>query len=655
MAITKLMNMKSSKTGKIDVHLKNSIQYILNPKKLGDANLAGGINCLPDLAYEQMKGTKELFGKAGGRQGYHYVISLKPGEGTPEIMYEIAMEFAERLFQGEYEVVIAVHTDKEHTHAHLVFNSVNMMTGHKYQYHNGDWQRLVQPITNELCEKYGLHITPAEYSKDPTNISRPQWEKEKSYNQLIKDDVMYCAVRAENMEHFLFLMRRLGYEVKDGAHISVKAPGMKRTRRIDTLSDDFSKDNLETLIKYSDAQFANRKNVIPSYVFVKRAKLTPMQKKYYTKLYRRQKIVKQPFTHHSAYLQEEIRKMHQYQEEYLLLVKYDVKEILDVYETIEVLENKEKEIATRQKALYGERDSLKKQCKTESDFVHFRNTAESYYQELNGLKSDKKKCRSERKILNRILDREYSAREDRIDKELEREIPVGNMDDPDIGRITDVEVPENPYRIDEFVRASDVGEKPGIEDEKTEDVSAVVNATVTRFTESDPRETNLLPANVTEYSKLSMDEKLQLFHIGNLSDDEAYHMVIEYLDEIHYSDNLSELHEECMAVISAYQKKLEQTFIDTEVQQAMYMMETMGMTVQQFEKVDAGMKAMLFDFGSMGYQQGLQVYKALLDKIGIHREPMEVYEEFDAVYEVSIRGKQKSKNEKRERETFRKI
>ena len=643
MAITKLMNMKPSKTGKIDVHLKNSIQYILNPKKLGDANLAGGINCLPDLAYEQMKGTKELFGKTGGRQGYHYVISLKPGEGTPEIMYEIAMEFAERLFQGEYEVVVAVHTDKEHTHAHLVFNSVNMMTGHKYQYHNGDWQRLIQPITNELCKKYGLHITPAEYSKEPTNISRPQWEKEKSYNQLIKDDVMYCAVCAENMEHFLFLMRRLGYEVKDGAHISVKAPGMKRTRRIDTLSDDFSKDNLETLIKYSDAQFANRKNVIPSYVFVKRAKLTPMQKKYYTKLYRRQKIVKQPFTHRSAYLQEEIRKMHQYQEEYLLLVKYDVKEILDVYETIEVLENKEKEIASRQKTLYGERDSLKKQCKTELDFVHFRNTAESYYQELNELKLDKKKCRSEKKILNRILDREYSAREDRIEHELEREIPIGNMDDPDINRITDVEVPANPDRIEEPVYVSDTGEKPAIEDKKPEDISDAVNSTVTQGTESKLSENNPLPVIVTEYSKLSINEKLQLFHFEKLSDDEAYRMVKEYLDEIDFSNNLSEMHEECMDVISAYQKKQEQTFIDTEVQQAVYMMDAMGMTVQQFEKADAGMKAMLFDFGSMEYQQGLQVYKVFMDKIGICRDPMEVYEEYDAVYEASIRGKQNDK------------
>lgn len=293
--------------------------------------------------------------------------------------------------------------------------------------------------------------------------------------------------------------------------------------------------------------------------------------------------------------------------------------------------------------MYGERDSLKKQCKTESDFVHFRNTAESYYQELNDLKSDKKNCRAEKKILNRILDREYSAREDRIEQELEREIPIGNMEDPDIGRIMDMEVPKNPYRFEEPVQVSDAGEKSAIEDKKTEDISDAVNSTVTQGAESELRENNPLPVIVTEYSKLSMDEKMQLFHLGNLSDDEAYHMVIEYLDEIHYSDNLSELHEECMIVISAYQKKLEQTFIDTEVQQAMYMMETMGMTVQQFEKADAGMKAMLFDFESMEYQQGLQEYKVFLDKIGIHREPMEVYEEFDTVYEASIRGKKADK------------
>lgn len=70
MAITKTMHMKASSKGKIDIHLEHAINYILQPKKLGDANLAGGINCLPDSAYEQMKSTKHMFGKTVQLTGF---------------------------------------------------------------------------------------------------------------------------------------------------------------------------------------------------------------------------------------------------------------------------------------------------------------------------------------------------------------------------------------------------------------------------------------------------------------------------------------------------------------------------------------------------------------------------------------------------------
>ena len=196
MAITKTMHMKASAKGKIDIHLEHALNYIMQPKKLGKANLVGGVNCLPEMAYEQMQATKQMFGKTGGRQGYHFVISLKPGEGTPEIMYDIAMRYVEEAFKGEYEAVVAVHTDKEHLHAHIIINSVNMVTGYKFQYRDGDWKYKYQPITNKLCEEYGLHITPAEYSEEPKNVVRPQWEYEKDMCALIKEHVNFCAMQA---------------------------------------------------------------------------------------------------------------------------------------------------------------------------------------------------------------------------------------------------------------------------------------------------------------------------------------------------------------------------------------------------------------------------------------------------------------------------
>ncbi|WP_286904869.1 hypothetical protein [Clostridium sp. UBA1652] len=50
MAITKVGCMKASKKKQKDIHLKNSINYILNPMKLGMVNLAGGINCPLEIA-----------------------------------------------------------------------------------------------------------------------------------------------------------------------------------------------------------------------------------------------------------------------------------------------------------------------------------------------------------------------------------------------------------------------------------------------------------------------------------------------------------------------------------------------------------------------------------------------------------------------------
>ena len=48
-------------------HLKNALEYIQNPDKTEECVLVGGINCLPDTAFEQMEETKNIFHKTGKR------------------------------------------------------------------------------------------------------------------------------------------------------------------------------------------------------------------------------------------------------------------------------------------------------------------------------------------------------------------------------------------------------------------------------------------------------------------------------------------------------------------------------------------------------------------------------------------------------------
>lgn len=80
MAITKILNIQESEGRNPASHLKNALEYIQNPDKTEECILVGGINCLPDTAFEQMEETKNIFHKTGKRQGYHVIISFSPEE-----------------------------------------------------------------------------------------------------------------------------------------------------------------------------------------------------------------------------------------------------------------------------------------------------------------------------------------------------------------------------------------------------------------------------------------------------------------------------------------------------------------------------------------------------------------------------------------------
>ncbi len=122
MAVTKILSKKSDVSCGID--------YIINGEKTEEHLLVSYQNCDPTLAAQQMKDTKERYGKLGGVQYYHMIQSFKPEEITPEMALEVSKTFAkEHLF--DYEVVIATHTDRDHIHSHLIFNSVSVMTGKK--------------------------------------------------------------------------------------------------------------------------------------------------------------------------------------------------------------------------------------------------------------------------------------------------------------------------------------------------------------------------------------------------------------------------------------------------------------------------------------------------------------------------------------------
>lgn len=648
MAITKMMHMKASSKARIDIHLEHSINYILQPKKLGEANLVGGINCLPEMAYLQMKATKQMFGKTGGRQGYHFVISLKPDEGTPEIMYDIAMRFAKEAFHGEYEAVVAVHTHRNHLHAHIVLNSVNMVTGYKFQYKNGDWKAYFQPITNKLCKEYGLHITLAEYSKEPTNMARSQWEREQVFSKWIEQDARFCALNAESMEHFIFLLEKSGFEVKQGKHIAVKVPGMKRFKRLDTIADDFSRESLETMFQYGELDGITPIAHTMPLPIVRKATLTPYQRKCYTRIYRLRLADKKRFTYKSAYLYEQIRKMNELQEEYLVVVKYDVKSFADLVHLKYRLQRVDEELCKVQKEMYRDRALQKRACKTAENLEFFEASEDDYRERLEQIKLQKKDNQKKLKAVERCLKRDGSA----LDAELEYRIPVDDM--VDLAGVTRDEVPENPYWEQEDMKVAEPivehGVDPSIEP-STEPIEGTVvgdvivaeDTSVGLEMESDEvkesGEIIKLPDNKADYTRMSVAEKVRCYPFDDKGTDEVFEMVRAYFEKIGMDTSFDSVYEESKLLTDYYEKQKAEEFIGERTEQVIKTMELLGIDVGRIAEYSADVLSEAFGFGDMEYFAGLKLFNKVIDRLGVEMERQMCYEVFERIYEEGMREK----------------
>ena len=429
MAITKILNIMESEGRNPASHLKNALEYIQNPDKTEECVLVGGINCLPDTAFEQMEETKNIFHKTGKRQGYHVIISFSPEEKvTAEQAMYVLEHFAKDVLSDDYEAVYAVHTDREHMHGHLIWNSVSMTTGKKYNSPKSNWKNHLQPITNKYCDELGLSIMPAEYSKNPKNIRRDKWEKEMSMKEIILRDAKMCAYAAGNVEHFKYLMKRLGYVFKKDAWMEVRAPGFRYYHKLAKLDEMFSEDMLR---HHVDMPWMAKPYFYSSDIRgLHRAKLSPFQKKFYAKLYRLRIVEQKRFVVGGAKYAEDLKRFHRLQDEYLLLVNNDIKSVVELVDFIGEQEEKIQQIEDRQKEIYRESSSRKRKINTEAQYREYQIWHVEVQEEL---KQEKREIKRQLQLADGIIKEDlytaYYAVSEKEEIVADREIEIPGMEE----------------------------------------------------------------------------------------------------------------------------------------------------------------------------------------------------------------------------------
>ena len=441
MAITKILNIQESDGRNPASHLKNALEYIQNPDKTEECVLVGSINCLPDTAFEQMEETKNIFHKTGKRQGYHVIISFSPEEKvTAEQAMYVLEHFAKDVLGDDYEAVYAVHTDREHMHGHLIWNSVSMTTGKKYNSPKSNWKNHLQPITNKYCDELGLSIMPAEYSRNPKNISRDKWEKEMSMKDIILRDAKMCAYAAGNVEHFKYLMKRLGYVFKKDAWMEVQAPGFRYYHKLAKMDEMFSEDMLR---HHVDMPWMAKPYFYSSDIRgLHRAKLSPFQKKFYAKLYRLRVVEQKRFVVGGAKYAEDLKRFHRLQDEYLLLVNNDIKSVVDLVDFISEKEDRIQQIEGRQKEIYRESSSRKRSIKNEEQYREYQIWHMEVQEELDELKQEKRGIKRKIQLADDIIKEDlytaYYAVSGKEEIVADRDVEIPGMEED-----TEVELDRN--------------------------------------------------------------------------------------------------------------------------------------------------------------------------------------------------------------------
>ena len=607
MAITKILNIKESEGRNPASHLKNALEYIQNPDKTEECVLVGGINCLPDTAFEQMEETKNIFHKTGKRQGYHVIISFSPEEKvTVEQAMYVLEHFAKDVLGDDYEAVYAVHTDREHMHGHLIWNSVSMTTGKKYNSPKSNWKNHLQPITNKYCDELGLSIMPAEYSKNPKNISRDKWEKEMSMKEIILRDAKMCAYAAGNVEHFKYLMKRLGYVFKKDAWMEVQASGFRYYHKLAKLDEMFSEDMLR---HYVDMPWMAKPYFYSSDIRgLHRAKLSPFQKQFYAKLYRLRIVEQKRFVVGGAKYAEDLKRFHQLQDEYLLLVNNDIKSIVELVDFISEQEERSQQIEDRQHEIYQESSSRKRNIKNEAQYREYQIWHVEVQEELDELKQEKKDIKRQIQLADGIIKEDlYTAY---------------------------YAVSEN----EEIVADRDV-EIPGMEDEAVvEKVAAVVDEPDANVEVMNPNNNQNEIGRQKEPTDGVRKQQIDLEGIG--------------ISEIH---NLSDTNVarvgESIADVTGKSEFVE-TRETKSVDKAGWIVRRIS-ELGGYENVDDSAKVDVFGFDIADVSGSIRLFSDVMKRLDIKLDGDELYEEFQRVYDESVdrdtgkekvEGKVKSRN-----------
>lgn len=218
---------------------------------ISDFSVADEEMVMTKLAAAFKKGDDDLKELSSGKQvlAHHIIQSFSPDDNlTPEQVHEIGRQTMLELTGGNYEFVIATHTDKDHLHNHIILNTTNTSTLKKFRWEKKTLKNL-RAISDKYAARYGAKIIEPTMKNSYTKYSA--WRRQNNYRFEIKERLDFLLKHSLSLEDFKQKAAALDLQIDfSGKFVKYKLLDQPQQRNV--RDDTLSKKGLYSLEKIKE-------------------------------------------------------------------------------------------------------------------------------------------------------------------------------------------------------------------------------------------------------------------------------------------------------------------------------------------------------------------------------------------------------------------
>ena len=227
--------------------LRAVLDYAASDEKTAQKLFITGVNCIGEIAHQQMTATKQHFGKTGGNLAYHAYQSFASDEVTPEQCHKIGVALADRIWGDRHEVLVTTHLNTRCVHNHFIVNSVSFADGKKLDGGYGLYYNNLRKQSDIICAEYGLSVISSPGKSRNKHMEAAEKRGEPTIWNVIRSDIDEAIRQSMTDKQFYWKMKQWGYSFDfnpNRKYPIIHPPGLQRVTRFHTLGESYTPDRI---------------------------------------------------------------------------------------------------------------------------------------------------------------------------------------------------------------------------------------------------------------------------------------------------------------------------------------------------------------------------------------------------------------------------